>query len=159
MFGIGGIIKAIIALIIVVSLLFVGWYITNIKADLVTSEMNNKALQDGIKEQQALMQQMQADIESIKKINEELNTQKTKLEKDKNDLTSKFDKRDFGKFAAEKPELVQNLINRGTDNALRCLELASGAPLNDKEKSAKTPKEANRECPSLVVPSYTAPAN
>lgn len=159
MFGIGGIIKAIVALIIVLALIGAGWYVTNLKADLAVSQMNNEKLEEGIKEQQALMQQMQRDVESIKEINKDLNTQKDKLEKDKNDLTSKFDKRDFGKFAIEKPELVENLINKGTDNAFRCLELASGAPLNDKEKSAKTPKEANRECPSLVVPAYTTPAN
>lgn len=159
MFGIGGAIKAIVALLIVAVIAAAGWYVTNLKADLAISEINNKQLQDGIKEQQALMEQMQRDVESIKKINDDLNTQKDKLQKDKEALTSKFDKGDFGKFAAEKPELVQNLINKGTGNALRCLELASGAPLNEKEKNAKTPKEANRECPSLVVPAYTAPTN
>jgi hypothetical protein len=38
------------------------------------------------------------------------------------------------------------------------MELASGSPLNEAEKAAKTPMEANRECPSLIDSDYTAPA-
>jgi len=40
---------------------------------------------------------------------------------------------------------------------MRCIELASGAPLNEKEKNAKTPTEANRECPALINPAYSNP--
>jgi len=70
-------------------------------------------------------------------------------------LSKKFDKRDFGVFASSQPEKVEELINRGTKNALRCLELASGAKLTEEEKNAKSPIEANRECPSLIDPRFT----
>jgi hypothetical protein len=60
-------------------------------------------------------------------------------------------------LAAEKPAVVEKLVNRGTKNALRCMELAAGAPLTEAEKAAKTPMEANRECPSLINSDYTAP--
>lgn len=155
--GIGAAIKAIVILIIVCLIGAGGWYLINIKADLAISEMNNKALQDGIKEQQALIEQKEKDIVQIQETNKQLAEQNEKQKQDVNTLTNKFDKRDFGAFAAQKPEIVEKLVNKGTENAMRCMELAAGAPLNEKEKAAKTPTEANRECPSLINPSYSAP--
>ena len=158
MFGIGGAIRALVALIIVAVIAGGAWYVTGLRADLAVSEANAAKLQDGIKQQQDLMEQMRADIATIQKTNAELAAQNERQKKDVESLSKKFDKRDFGALAAEKPEVVEKLVNRGTVNVLRCLELASGAPLNEKEKSAKTPTEANRECPSLIDSDYTAPA-
>jgi len=159
MMGIGGAIKAIIELIIVGAIGFGGYYLINLKADLAVSEMNNQKLQDGIQKQQELLEQQQKDITQIQETNKELSQQNEKQRKDVDSLSKKFAKRDIGERAVENPELVEKLVNRGTENVLRCLELASGAPLNEKEKAAKTPVEANRECPSLVDRNYSAPAN
>ena len=157
MIGLG--IKQIITMttILVVVLVIVGglWYVTNLKADLAVSEMNNQKLQEGIDQQQQLMDQMRADIKSIQQYNTELNKERQKLEQDRDALTSKFSERDFGALAAEKPSLVERLINRGTVNALRCIEIASGSPLTEAEMNAKTPTEANRECPNLINPAYS----
>jgi ribosomal protein L29 len=158
-FGTSGMIKAIVALVIV---LFVGaglWYVTNLKADLAVSEMNNKTLQDGIKAQQELMEQMRKDIAQIQTINEDLRQENDKRKQDVEVLTTKFSKRDFGALAAERPSAIERLINRGTENVARCFELASGAPLNEKESNAKTPTEANRECPNLINRNFTSPTN
>lgn len=157
MFGVSASIKAIVALIIVVLVAGGLWYVINIKADLAVSEMNNQKLKDGVKEQQDLIQLMQRDIATIQEANKKLAEQNEKQRQDVNALSNKFDKRDFGAFAAQRPQVVEKLINRGTENAMRCFELAAGAPLNEKEKAAKTPTEANRECPSLINPAYTAP--
>lgn len=151
------IIKYVVILLIVVAIGSGLWYVTNLKADLATSEANNQKLQDGIKEQQMLLEQMQQDVITIQETNKVLQQQNEKQRQDVNNLTSKFDKRDFGAFAASKPDVVQKLINRGTVNAMRCFELAAGAPLNETELNAKTPSEANRECPSLINPAYTNP--
>lgn len=150
-------IRLILILIIVVVLAAGGWYVMNLKADLAISESNNQKLQDGINEQQSLIENMQKDIADIQETNKQLNEQNEKQKQDVNVLTGKFDKRDFGAFAAQKPEIVEKLVNRGSENAMRCLELAAGAPLNEKEKAAKTPTEANRECPSLINPAYSSP--
>ena len=150
-------VKPIVYLIIVLVLVGGFFHVSNLKANLAVSQANNAKLEQGIKDQHELMERMRVDIESIKKINEELNQQKEQLAKDKETLTTKFSKRDFGALAVEKPNVVERLVNRGTQNAIRCLELASGAPLNEQEKNAKTPTEANRECPSLINPAYTSP--
>jgi hypothetical protein len=148
-------IKPLIYLVIILVIAGGLYYITNLKADLAISEINNKQLENAITEQQNVIDKIQKDIAQIQNINAELSQQKEELQKDKDVLQSKFSKRDFGALAAEKPSVVERLVNRGTVNAMRCIELASGAPLNDKEKNAKTPTEANRECPNLINPLYT----
>jgi ABC-type bacteriocin/lantibiotic exporter with double-glycine peptidase domain len=146
-------------LIVVVVAIIAGglWYVTNLKADLATSEANNRQLVEATREQNLLIEQMKVDVASIQKANAELQAQNEKQRQDVETLNSKFSKRDFGALAAEKPAVVERLVNRGTKNALRCMELAAGAPLNEAEKAAKTPMEANRECPSLIDSDYTAP--
>lgn len=163
MFGIGAAIKAIVALVIVVILAAGGWYLTNLKADLAISQENSRRLQEGIQEQEALMKQMTEDIAKIQNINRELaeNTGRHRAEVDA--LTKKFSQdargqpRDFGQFAKERPELVERLVNRGTKNAMRCLEIASGAPRTQEEISAKSATEINKECPAIANPNYKAP--
>jgi predicted nuclease with TOPRIM domain len=150
-------IKMIVILVIILLLGGVAWYVTNMRANLMMSEENTKRLKEGIEEQKALLEQQQKDIETIKEKNKELEDQKTKLQQDKTALTTKFNKRDFGKFASENPRVVEDLVNKGTKNAMRCFELASGATLNEKEKSASNPMEGNRECPSLINPAYNPP--
>lgn len=155
--GIFSAIKYVIILAIVIAIGAGLWYVMNLKADLATSEANNKQLETALQEQGAVLAQMKKDVEQIKTINEDLSKQKENLQKDRDVLTSKFSKRDFGALAAEKPNVIERLVNRGTVNAMRCLEIASGSPLTEKELTAKTPTEANRECPALINPAYTAP--
>lgn len=156
MFGIGAIIRSVMYLIIVLVVVGGLWYIINIKADLATSEANNQKLQDATAAQGALIESMQKDIKQIQETNTKLQEENAKQKKDVDALSRKFDKRDFGAFVSANPQKAQELINRGTANIMRCLELASGSPLNDKEKSAKSPTEANRECPSLIDSDYVS---
>ena len=163
MFGIGASIKAIVTLIIVVIIAAGSWYLINLKADLAISEENSKRLQEGVREQQALMRQMTEDIAKIQDINRELAEATGRHRAEVDALTRKFSQdakgqpRDFGQFAKEKPELVERLVNRGTRNAMRCLEIASGAPRTAEEIAAKSASEINKECPAIANPNYRAP--
>jgi hypothetical protein len=153
-FGIGSTIKAVVALFIVLAALGGFWYVTGLKANLAISEANNAKLIEATSQQGALIEQLQKDISQIQEINKDLSVQGDKRKQDIDALARKFDKRDFGVFASENTIKAQTLVNRGTKNALRCIELASGAPLTEEEKNAKSPVEANRECPSLIDPSF-----
>ena len=156
--GIFAVLRLVLITVIVAVIAGGLWYVINIKADLAVSEANNQKLVQATEAQKLLIDSMQADIKQIQETNQQLSEQNEKQRRDVETLNSKFSKRDFGALAAEKPEIVERLVNRGTKNALRCMELASGAPLTDAEKNAKTPMEANRECPSLIDSDYTAPA-
>ena len=156
-------IRAVAMLVMVIILAVGGWYVMNLKADLAVSEMNAKILQDGIKEQQDLMNRMQEDIKTIQETNERLQNLTEEQKKEVETLSRKFSQdakgqpRDFGALAAERPELVERLVNRGTKNAMRCLEIASGAPRTEAELNAKTSSEINKECPAIANPNYKAP--
>ena len=163
MFGISASIKAIATLIVILVLASGAWYVMNLKADLAVSEINNRTLQDGIREQQDLMARMQQDIRTIQETNQRLHTLNEEQRREVDALSRKFSQdakgqpRDFGALAAEKPELVERLVNRGTKNAMRCLEIASGAPRTEAELAAKTSAEINKECPAIANPNYKAP--
>lgn len=160
MFGIGSIIKVIATLIIVVILAAGFYYFSNLQASLAMSQENSRRLEEGIKTQQAAIEQMRADQEKIKDLNSELNTTIKLQNKDMENLKDKFttsangEKRDFGKAAAAKPTTLERAINKGTVNAMRCLEIASGAPLTEQELKATTLSEINRECPNIANPNY-----
>ena len=163
MFGISASIKAIATLIVILVLASGAWYVMNLKDDLAVSEINNRTLQDGIREQQDLMARMQQDIRTIQETNQRLHTLNEEQRREVDALSKKFSQdakgqpRDFGALAAEKPELVERLVNRGTKNAMRCLEIASGAPRTEAELAAKTSAEINKECPAIANPNYKAP--
>ena len=75
--------------------------------------------------------------------------------KDKfNKVNSSGKKRDLGNLAKSKPKLMTKVFNKATKNALRCTEIAMGAPLTEKEKNATKKSEINPECPTIANPSY-----
>lgn len=160
MFGIGAAIKAIVTLIIVLIVAAGGYFLINLKADLAVAQENSRKLEEGVRLQQQAMAQIQEDQGKIKDLNNELNTTIKLQNKDMENLKDRFttgasgEKRDFAKAAAAKPAALERAVNRGTVNALRCLEIASGSPLTDVEKNATKPSEINRECPSIANPSY-----
>lgn len=158
--GITAAVRAIVALI-VIAIIAVGlWYVMNLKADLVQARENEARLIEAVKDQKELMQQMAQDVRDIQKANRELNETAERLRGDAEALSKKFksdaqgNSRDFGTLAREKPELVQRLVNRGTRAAMRCLEIASGAPHTKEELEAKSASEINRECPAIANPNY-----
>ena len=164
MFGASAIIKAVVALIIVVIFAVSGWWVTGLRADLAVSRENSRKLVDAVDRQQDAIKKMQEEQEKIRQINNDLNTTIKLQNKDVENLRDRFSQnakgevRDFGKTAVAKPQSLERAVHRGTVNALRCLEIASGAPLTDLEKNATTPNEINRECPALANPNYKSTA-
>jgi len=151
-----------LVLIIVIIMLFVGavWYVTGMREQLAISEVNNKKLEDAVTAQHSLIDQIKKDVTLVQEANQKLNTTIQAQNKDLNSLQNRFNtnadgsQRDIGKIATANPSGVERAINRGTVNAIRCLEIASGAPLTPQEQNAKTPSEINKECPSIANPNY-----
>ncbi len=150
-----------IAVLIIVAICAAGlWYVTGLRADLAISEQNSKKLTDAVEQQEAAISQMRQEQQQIRDANNQLNTTIQLQNKDLTNLQDRFtqnaagEKRDFGKTAAARPEALERAVNRGTQNALRCLEIASGSPLTESEKAASKPSEINRECPAIANPNY-----
>lgn len=163
MLPIGVIIKSIVTLIVVVIIGVGFWWITGLRADLAVSQVNTEKLKNAVEAQQAAIEQMKIEQEQIREMTKAVNDQVAKQNNDVNALRDRFntnargEKRDWGKAAAEKPAQVERAVNRGTINALRCLEIASGSPLTQAEKSATKTEEINKECPSIANPNYKPP--
>ena len=153
----------IVAILAIVAVIAGGlYYVTNLKAALAVSQINEQVLKDSVASQNALIESIKADVAAIQNINKQLNDQVARQQAEVQQLTDKFnvnargEARDFGAIASAKPKLIEKLINRGTVNAMRCLEIASGAELTEKELNAKISSEINRECPSIANPNYVS---
>tara|TARA_R110002012_G_scaffold277095_4_gene464237 strand:+ start:6340 stop:6822 length:483 start_codon:yes stop_codon:yes gene_type:complete len=154
MIGIGSSIKLFLILLIIGSLLAAGWYVTGMREQLAISQNNNEKYEQAVFDQQLLIKQIKEDVQSIQEANNELASVVKKQNNDLNSLHKKFEKtkpdgtvRDIGKIAVRRPESIERIINNATKNSLRCLEIASGAPLTEDEKYGK---KINTECPALM---------
>ena len=50
--------------------------------------------------------------------------------------------------------MVEKIVDKGSDDMLRCLEIISGSPLTEEELNAKVKSKANTQCPDLANPNY-----
>ena len=164
MLAIGSIIRLVMVMIIISIVAGGFYYVTGLRADLAVSEINNKKMLEAVDLQQAAIQQMRVEQEAIRVANEEMANTVKSANRDMSALKDRFGQkavgtaRDFGQLAVAKPESIARAINLGTTRALRCIEIASGAPLTEEEKRANTPSEINKECPSIANPNYKPPS-
>jgi hypothetical protein len=141
-------------------------YVYKIKADLATSEANNAKLENSVEEQKLVIAQQALDMDNIRAAMKEQAELSKRLNASIKDLRDKFnkvnasgEKRDIGNLAEQKPKLMQRAINKGTKNALRCMEIAMGSPLTEKEKNAVKKSQINPECPDIANPRYVPYGN
>tara|TARA_B100000927_G_C16125709_1_gene333089 strand:+ start:49 stop:516 length:468 start_codon:yes stop_codon:yes gene_type:complete len=133
-----------------------GFYVFKLQKDNAILKANAIKMESAINDQKALIENQKKDFAEIVAANNELNQLMTKLNKDLDELDKRFNKnnRDIGKLAVEKSKVIEKIINKGGENAARCIEIASGSPLTEKEKNATKKSEINPECPSIANPSY-----
>jgi len=137
-------------------------YVKKIQNDLKVSQENNAKLELATQEQQKLIEQQIEDNKAIVGSMNELKETNNVLQDSMKDLNDKFhkvnasgEKRDIGALATQKPGLVERVINTAGKNALRCVEIASGSPLTEKELSATRKSQMNRECPHIANPNHS----
>src|SRR6056300_498408 len=142
--------------IIITSLLGAGAYVLKLQRDNVILKENAVKLESAVSEQKQVIENQKKDFAKILEANKKINDLVNTLKKDLEDLDKRFTKkdRDIGKLAIEKTKVLEKIINKGTDNAKRCIEIASGSPLTEKELTATKKSEINPECPSISNPNY-----
>ena len=113
-------------------------------------------LEKGIAEQTKVLEQQKKDFNAILESNKKLNVLISTFKKDLDELDKRFNKgkRDIGKLAIDRTKSIERIINKGADNAARCVELASGAEHTEEELKATKKSQINPECPSLANPNY-----
>tara|TARA_A100001011_G_scaffold182695_1_gene191511 strand:+ start:4008 stop:4478 length:471 start_codon:yes stop_codon:yes gene_type:complete len=149
-------IKMFITLLMVVGLAGAGVYVMKLRSDNAVLKANQIQLEQGIEEQKILLEQQEKDFNAIMESNKKLNVLVQTFKKDLDELDKRFNKnkRDIGKLAIEKTKAIERIVNKGGDNAARCLELASGAEHTEAELKATKRSEINPECPALANPNY-----
>ena len=153
--------KLVMVGILVSSLAGAGLYVMKLRSDNAILKANQIKLEEAVASQQEVIAQQKADFETIMAANAKLQETRDILKQELQNLDDKFNKtnasgkkRDIGDLAVNRPESVERVINRASDNALRCVEIAMGSPLTEKEINAVKPSEINSECPSIANPNY-----
>ena len=156
-----GTFKLVMVGILVSSLAGAGLYVMKLRSDNAILKANQIKLEEAVSSQQEVIEQQKADYETIMSANKKLQDTRDILQNELQNLDDKFNKtnasgkkRDIGDLALNRPSSVERVINRASDNALRCVEIAMGALLTEEEINAVTPSEINSECPSLANPNY-----
>ena len=142
--------------IVSASLIGAGAYVFKLRADNAILKANAVKMESAITEQKELIENKKKDFEQILDANKKMNELVSVLKKDLEDLDKRFNKknRDVGKLAIAKTKSIERITNGASALATRCIEIASGSPLTDKEKNATKKSEINSECPSIANPNY-----
>ena len=151
-----GSIRLIFTVLIISGIAGAGMYVMKLRADNATLKANQIQLETAITEQNKVLEQQKEDFTAILESNKKLNVLINTFKKDLQDLDKRFTKknRDIGKLAIERTKAIERIINKGSANAQRCVELASGAEHTEAELKATLKSEINPECPSLANPNY-----
>ena len=133
-----------------------GVYVMKLQRDNAILKENAIKLESAVAEQQELITQQKEDFKEILAANQKMNELVGVLKKDLEDLDKRFNKNnsDVGKLAIQKTESIERITNGASALATRCIEIASGAELTEKEKNATKKSEINSECPSIANPNY-----
>jgi len=127
------------------------WYVQKLQKDNAILKSNQVKLETAVAESNQVIEQQSKDLKKIRSTLKEVEELNDRLQADKDSLNKRLGKHDIGNLAENKPGLVEKIINKASDSAARCVEIASGSPLTEEELNG-TP---NRECPSFWPDSDT----
>ena len=128
------------------------WYDQKLQKDNQILKANQIKLETAVADNNAVIEQQTKDLKQIRSTLKDIEEVNAKLQADRDALNKRLGKHDIGNLAENKPGLVEKIINKASDSAARCVEIASGSQLTEEELNG-TP---NRECPSFWPDSNTA---
>ena len=151
-----GSIKIVMVGLLITSIAGAGMYVMKLRSDNAILKANQMKLEEAVSSQKELIANQKKDFQEILDANNKMNELVSVLKKDLDDLDKRFNKknRDVGKLAIAKTKSIERITNGASALAMRCVEIASGSPLTEKEKNATKKSEINSECPSIANPSY-----
>ena len=127
-------------------------YVKKLQKDNAILKVNQIKLETAVEDNNQVIEQQTADLKKIRSTLEVIEESNRKLQEDKDNLSNRLNKHDIGNLAENKPGLVEKIINKASDSAVRCMEIASGSPLTEEELNGSP----NRECPSFWPSNTTA---
>jgi len=103
---------------------------------------------------QAALDETQEDLKRVRIEFDRANSKFKAADKRVRNLENKLAKHELDFLAASRPKDVQKIIDKASDNMLRCLEIVGGSPLTEDEINATKPSEINNECSDIANPNY-----
>ena len=151
-----GSIRLVMVGLLITGIAGAGVYVMKLRSDNAILKANQMKLEEAVSSQKELIANQKKDFQEILDANNKMTELVSVLKKDLDDLDKRFNKknRDVGKLAIAKTESIERITNGASALAMRCVEIASGSPLTEKEKNATKKSEINSECPSIANPSY-----
>jgi hypothetical protein len=123
------------------------WYFNHSQAKIATLIENNAQLEVAVQTNEEAIRSIsilnEAANREIRRVNDELAASRQQ----NRELLGRLAANDLGAFGQTNPEGLERVINRASNNVLRCFELMSGAELNERELAATDGRSFNRECP------------
>jgi regulator of replication initiation timing len=132
----------------------VGYYYNTSQARLqayadvtATLQANNQRLLETNQQNLDTITELNRSFEQITENYNRIQSEFQVIRMQNNELRERLGRHELGALAASRPSLVERTINNASANALRCFELLSGAPMNEREINATTDRQFNSECP------------
>ena len=122
------------------------WYYKDTQARIAVLTENNAKLETAVQTNEEALASQRASFEAMVVENQKLQTEFQEISDRNKALENRLSRHDIGAAAVAKPGLTEKVLNNATKNAQRCMEIFSGAPLTEAEKSATKPSEINPEC-------------
>lgn len=136
-------IKLIIYLVLALGVAGGFAYVKKLQSDNAILKANQIQLESAITEQQEVLQLKELEFAFIVEANKDLAEKLNAARKDNEELTKKFAKYDIAEWGMQNPEATQKTINRAVREVGRCMEIASGSPVTEDDKT-------NRQCKELI---------
>lgn len=131
------------------------WYTNRLESkldqaqqDLIVSQHNEVTLKGALETQSETLKTKEQEHVAVIKLSSDIRSiakaqaNEVKGLNDKLNVKASGQSRDLGELARAKPQIVQGIINRATDDVNRCFEILTGAPVKE--------GEVNNECKDLV---------
>ena len=122
------------------------WYYNDTQERIKILTENNAKLETAVATNEEALKAQQAAFTAMQAENSRLQTEFQAINDRNRALENRLSRHDIGASAYAKPGLTEKILNNGTKNALRCLEIMSGASLTESELAATKPSEINPEC-------------
>ena len=131
------------------------WYTNRLESkldqaqqDLVVSQHNEVTLKEALETQGETLKTKELEHATVIKLSSDIRSiakaqaHEIKELNDKLNVKASGQSRDLGELARAKPQVVQGIINRATDDVNRCFEILTGASVKE--------GEVNNECKDLI---------
>ena len=105
-------------------------------------------------ETQAALAQTLADLQKVQEKFTQVSSEFEAAESRVSGLEDKLKEHDLPYLAEQKPGLIDKIVDKGTKDVLRCLEIVSGSPLTEEEINVTKKSKANTTCPDIANPNY-----